>query len=112
MEVNGLKLNLESQIKEIVEQDSGDLFITSSGSYLFNKTDSQQYLLNEGLYIFIYEDTNSKSVDLVAKINSMLFFFPLNSFHFRSKFRPQKSLKKQPTVNFYDKARNLSFRLH
>ena len=41
------------RIKEIVENGFGHLFITSSSSHFFNKTDFEQYLLSKNAIITV-----------------------------------------------------------
>ena len=45
-EIESNKFNIILRIREIVEQGLGHLFVTSSCSLFFNKTDFKQYLFN------------------------------------------------------------------
>ena len=50
--INGTKLNelnVLSRIREIVKQGLRDLFIASSSSHFFNKTNHDQYLFKGGV---------------------------------------------------------------
>ena len=63
------------RIKEIVEKGLGDLFITSSSSYFFNKTDIDQHLFtnsqSQPMMYCSYEIMCNSSINLVH-----IFFSP------------------------------------